>query len=277
MAYRSQVESGRDIRTVTAQMMSDAHNSSDPVSGPASGLALLFEPHARPTADDVAALIARSAAVSRVLSISHRPTAEEGWLEVLCRGLTFDVTGLAPGREEPVPTIAHRFGFETDFVVPPVEAVTVCVGQHLAGGGNLLPVVRAHVEVARALMALPGVWAAVWCPADIAMSPQHFERVVSTWLDGGAFPVLGLTTVVREEDGGMRSHGLSFFTGQEVRIEPISGRNPAQLGKIIIRLIHRLVEGGGQDIPSEITGPEGQLLLVEPTDNGHVLRVWGKV
>lgn len=269
MAYRWQAERGKDTRTVAAEMIIHAH--------PNSGLALLFEPQSRPSADDVAALIAGSASVARVLSISHQPPTGEGWLEVLCRGLTFDITGLAPARPDPVPSIQHHIGFPPDSHIPPVEGVNVCVGQHLAGGENLLPVVRAHVEVARALMTLPGVRAAVWCPAEIAMSPTHFERVVSGWLDGGPFPALGLTALVRDADGGLRSHGLSFFTGQEVRIEPIPGGNSARLGKVIVRLIHRLVEGGGLHVPSEITGPDGDVLFVEPTDNGHLLRVWGKV
>lgn len=268
MAYRGQAERGRDTRTVAADMIIHAH--------PSSGLALLFEPQSRPGADDVAALIARSASVARVLSISHRPPAGEGWIEVLCRGLTFDITGLAPAHPDPAPTIQHHIGFPADSDLSLVEGVNVCVGQHLSGGDNLLPVVRAHVEVGRALMGLPGVRAAVWCPADIAMSPAHFERVVSGWLNGGPFPALGLTALVRDADGGLRSHGLTFFTGQEVRIEPIPGENSARLGKIIVRLIHRLVEGGSIHAPSQITGPDGDVLFVEPANNGQLLRVWGK-
>jgi hypothetical protein len=245
---------------------------------PNSGLALLFEPQSRPSADDVAALVAGVPQASRVLSISHQPAPEEGWIEVLCRGLTFDVSGLAPARGDPPPQVRYSFGFPPDQVpAQGDEVVTVCVGQHLSGGENLLPVVRAHVEVARALMALPGVRAVVWCPAAIAMSPGHFERVMAAWAQGGPFPVLGLTYVSREADGGMRSHGLSFFTGQEVRIEPLTGLDPAALGKIAVRLIHRLVEGGRLDAAGEIAGPDGQVLAVEPIENGHILKVWGKV
>jgi hypothetical protein len=151
---------------------------------PNSGLALLFEPQSRPSADDVVAMIAATPAVARVLSISHRPAAGEGWLEVLCRGLTFDITGLAPARPDPLPSIQHHIGFAADSSLP--GRGCECLHWSASGGRrNLLPVVRAHVEVGRALMSLPGVRAAVWCPAEIAMSPEHFERVVSGWLNGG--------------------------------------------------------------------------------------------
>jgi hypothetical protein len=101
---------------------------------PNSGLALLFEPQSRPSADDVVAMIAATPAVARVLSISHRPAAGEGWLEVLCRGLTFDITGLAPARPDPLPSIQHHIGFAADSSISPAEGVNVCIGQHLAGG-----------------------------------------------------------------------------------------------------------------------------------------------
>jgi hypothetical protein len=257
----------RDTRTVAAQMTTHAQ--------PSSGLTLLFEPQARPAVDDLAALIAHDALAARTMSISHCPGEQEGWVEVLCRGLTFDITGLAPARADPAPDVAYRFDLADQ--AGEGEAVTVHVGQHLTGGDHLLPVVRAHVELGLALLALPGVRALVWRPAEIAMSPRHFRRVVEGWLGGGPFPALGLTYVLREEDGAMRSHGLSFFTGQDVRIEPLSGQNPAALGKIVLRLVHRLVEGGRIEAAGEITGPDGQVLSVEPSDDGHILRVWGKV
>jgi len=241
---------------------------------PKSGLALLFAPQTRPAADDIVALVAE--ATQAALSISHRPGPDDGWLEVLCRGLTFDVSGLAPGRADPAPAVRHRYGFAPDCALDAYEAVTVNVGQHLSGGDHLLPVVRAHVEVARALTALPGVRALVWCPADVAMSPQYFEQVMAVWAQGGPFPALGLTHVAQEPDGAVRSHGLAFFTGQDVRIEPMFGLNPPALHKIIISLIHRLVESGRLDAPCEMAGPDGEVLMVEPTDGGCLLRVRGK-
>jgi len=244
---------------------------------PNSGLALLFEPQSRPAVDDVAALVAQVPQAARSISISHRPASDEGWLEVLCRGLTFDVSGLSPARPDVLPAIRYRFDLAEDYLLADSDVVTIGVGHHLTGGASLLPVVRAHVEVARALMALPGLRAVVWCPADVAMSPQHFERVMAAWAGGGPFPALGLTHVRREADGGMRSHGLSFFTGQEVRIDPVSGQNTAALGKIIVRLIHRLVEGGRLEAPCLIVGPDGEDLRVEPTENGQIVRVWGTV
>lgn len=158
--------------------------------------------------------------------------------------------------------------------MPAGEWLALGTGQHLAGGENLLPVVRAMAGVVQALLALPGASAVAWGPARSVLSPEYFRRAVGAWLAGGAFPALGLTALVKDASGAMNSEGLSFFTGQELRIDPILASNPAAAGKIAIRLIHSLVSGWSVPSPTEIAGPSGEVLGVEPTGNGRILRVW---
>ena len=154
------------------------------------------------------------------------------------------------------------------------EAITLRPGAHLAGGGNLLPVVRSMVDVAAALVALPEVQAVVWHPARSGMAPAYFAQVVGKWLEGGPFPALGLTALAREVDGGLRSEGLAFFTGQELRIEPVRDESPAQAAKIAIRLINTLVTIPPVFAPCEFTGPGGERLNAEPSGNGRFIRIW---
>lgn len=201
------------------------------------------------------------------------PEKDEGWLEIIAFGLTFDLVGLSPGPAEMFPEIRHRYGLGEGFGGA-IEAISLRPGQHLGDDANLLPVVRVMTGVAAALLGLAEVRAVVWHPAATALEPTLFATAIDAWLAGGAFPALGLTALVRDPDGAVRSDGLSFFTGQELRVEPTCGKTPGDSGKIAIRLVHRLV--GGEPVLSrqELAGPGGERLIAEPREGGRVVRVW---
>ena len=209
-------------------------------------------------------------------SVSHQAGAGDGWLELLGNGLTFDLAGLAPAPAQDLPQLVYRYGFASGHEIPALESITLRPSAHLAGGANLMPVVRSMAGIAADLCALADVAAIAWHPARSAMEPAYFARVISKWLEGGPFPALGLTALARDIDGGLRSEGLAFFTGQELRIEPIPNANPAQAGKIAVRLIHSLVSMAAIASPCDLSGPEGERLVAEPSGNGRFLRVWQK-
>ena len=194
-------------------------------------------------------------------------------MELLSHGLTFDLAGLGPVPAR-APELAHRYGFAMPTPVLSGEWVSLVPGRHLSGGGHLLPVVRSMADIVLGLLGLDGVMAVAWGPARTAMAPDYARRALGAWLSGGAFPALGLTALVRDEAGAMLTEGLGFFTGQELRIDPILAENPATAGKIAIRLIHSLVGGWQVRSPVEIAGPQGERLGVEPAANGRVLQVW---
>jgi len=239
-----------------------------------SGFSLLFPVGGRPDCAIVAQLPQNSPAAAQTYSVSYQPEPQAGWLELLANGLTYDLTGLAPAAPAFAPPIAHAYGFPSASAVPEGEWLAINAGQHLVGGQNLLPVVRAMAAIAQALLALPSATAIAWGPARSVLSPDYFRRAVGAWLGGGAFPALGLAALTRDPSGAMLSEGLSFFTGQELRIDPIVARDPASAGKIAIRLIHSLVSGWSVESPTEIAGPSGERLGIEPTANGRILRVW---
>lgn len=212
--------------------------------------------------------------IASQFGISHFPKTGEGWLELLANGLTFDLNGLAPDPPGEAARCVHRYGFPADPGLDLAEAITLRPGAHLAGGGNLMPVVRSMAAIAAALAHLPGVTGVVWHPARCVMEPAYFARIVAGWLGGGPFPALGLTALVREQDGGIRSDGLAFFTGQELRIEPIFASNPAQVGKIAVRLIHSLVDMPPITAACDFSGPGGESLRAEPSANGRLIKIW---
>jgi hypothetical protein len=231
----------------------------------AAVLAVLYERGRRPSIDAV-----RGAAQSSgAFAISHDPGVDAGWAEALVTGLTFDLCGLAPGAGEAVPPIAHRFGLAENWRHEALEAVLVKPGAHLAGAAAMLPVVRACVALGAALAEHTGAAAVIWIPARAAMTPDYFASTVADWQGGGTFPALGLTALVAGESR-MTSEGLTFFIGQEIEV---IGSDLAHAGRIAVRLIHGLTAHGPLLVPTDLTGPDGEALLAQPSADGCKVRV----
>ncbi len=133
-----------------------------------------------------------------------------------------------------------------------------------------------QVGLAASLSELPGIEGIAWRPAHSLIEPVLFRLQVGTWLAGGAFPALGLTALARDPDGGLRSVGLEFFIGQELRIEPAAGRPFPGAAKLAVRLIHGLVEDGPVHKPIELAGENGEPIRMEPSANGRFIRVWAQ-
>ena len=231
-------------------------------------LALLYAAGARPSADDVR----RAGVASGAFAVTFEPGGDPGWVEVLVTGLTFDVNGLAPGKTQPPPPIAHRFGLDGGWSSDTLEALVLRPGAHLAGAAAMLPVVRGCVALAAALASQTGAVAVAWIPARSAMSVDYFASVIADWLGGGAFPALGLTALVPTATG-IASEGLHFFTGQELEVVAAPGSDPALAGRIAVRMVHQLVSHGPLAAPTRLAGPEGEPLLAEPVGGGSKVRV----
>ena len=228
----------------------------------------------------MAAAVSRLAKEDAGFSVSLDPSAIQGaddggdWLELLGNGLTFDLVGLAPGPAAAEPPRAHSLGLDDELQPVRFEAITLKPGPHIASGARMLPVVRSLAWLAAQLTALPGVRAVAWHPAYTWSAPDLFRDSVLRWIEGGVFPGLGLAAFAPMPDGGMQSHGLALFTGQELRLEPDLVEDRASAAKIGVRLLHWLVEHGRLQHRESVTGPEGQPLVLEPSANGRFVRAW---
>ena len=220
------------------------------------------------------ALAASAGQFSVSLDTSEEGGQEEGWLELLANGLTFDLTGLAPQPSIEVPATAHTFGITPDAEIRALQPVLVKPGPHLAAGGAMFPVVRTLAMIAANLAQLEGVKAVAWHPARAISEAGYFRTSVLRWIEGGAFPGLGLTALVPTDDGGLESEGLALFTGQELRMRPEVVMDRAEASKIALRLLNWLVEHGRITESFGFTGPSGETLRLEPVDNFGIVEVW---
>lgn len=231
-------------------------------------LSLVFAPGHRPDADSLARL-AGSAESSPRFSLSHIAPVGEGWAELLSMGLTFDCRGLAPAAPAPLLADGALLGLEHP---PAGEAIGIGPGPHLADGAGMIPVLRVLTGLGVQLAALPGIQAVRWNPARCWMPADYFRKVVSSWLGGGVFPALGLTSLQRESDSAIVSVGLDLLVGQELRFESSANFAAADIARIAVRLIHALIETGPLHSAHDFVGPDGETLQVTPT-HGNQLNV----
>lgn len=239
-----------------------------------AGLSFLFAAGERPSADDLHRLFNSDEFTGHGARISYSEESDKGWVELLASGLTFDLAGLAPAPPAPLPPADHRFGIDAALAAEPLEAVSLVPGPHISGGPAMMPVVRAMAGIAGSLALPLPVRAVCWHPARSWMEPAYFARIIVNWLSGGAFPALGLTAVERAEDGSVRSVGLAFFIGQELRLETAAGEPPAQAVKLAVRVIDHLVRHGPITGVEELQGPSGEAMLAEPSRDRRIVRVW---
>jgi hypothetical protein len=237
-----------------------------------AGLALLFAAGKRPAVEAIVRL-AEAPPEAPGFGIAHQPHANEGWIELLSLGLSFDCLGLAPVEPVSLPPQLQLFGLDPKIAARRLEAIELAPGPHLAGGERLMPLVRGLVGLGTQLAALEGVEAVCWRPAGSWMESGYFRRVAGEWLRGGAFPALGLTTLSRGEDGAMKSRGLAFLTGQEILLTPKPNASAADAARLAVRLIDELVYAGPLREQAQYSGPQGEDLIAEPDESGELVRV----
>ncbi|MGQ7828967.1 hypothetical protein [Altererythrobacter sp. Z27] len=197
------------------------------------------------------------------------------WLELLREGLTFDIAGLLPGTGFEIPPCDHQFDYREEICRSRLEAVRLTPGSHLAGGEASLPVLRSMFSLTRELVRhFEAIEAIAWPPSSSLIGRRFFESTIAAWLEGGAFPALGLTAFRETLDGGLVSVGLEFLIGQELRIEPSLAGDKVAATRLGVRLVNQLVLSGAVERMEQIIGPDGQRLQLEPSSNGRFVRVW---
>lgn len=256
-------------------MQSSSSNQAASVQEQSFGF--VFPQGTRPGQAAVRALIEAGGEEGLFATLGHVPPLEEGWLEILASGLTFDICGLTPVPGMELAAISQSYGFEpgTDEVAEwrTGEVMTLGPGGHIVSGVALAPVIRTMAGLAANLALHLPVSAVIWPPAGTAMAPAYFARLVLNWLGGGAFPALGLTSLAFAPDGSVASRGLSFFTGAEMQLEGTSQAGARADFKLALRVVDYLV---GRGVPeTDITVPFGsEMLTFERSQQGRRIWVW---
>lgn len=255
----------------------------------AEGLYLLFARGSRPDRSALIAALEDVAGCSishdpsqhdtAVAAVPHVPRWRDGhlpeghWLELLKWGMTFDCLGLAPGPAVALPPAAHRVGCPADLCAEDCEAIALVPGPHLADAPNSLPIVRAMLDIGADLVQrLDGVAGISWSPARSLVDPAFFSASVKAWIEGGAFPAIGMVGFSMAPTGRLMTEGLAWFIGQELEFAAELSVDKIEATRLAARLIHELVASGPVAEPCEIALGQGREVRLAPGRSG-VLRV----
>ncbi|MEL7189555.1 MAG: hypothetical protein AAGK17_08400 [Pseudomonadota bacterium] len=197
------------------------------------------------------------------------------WLELLYNGLTFDLRGLEPGEANEIPAIESRFDFPEGQSFDELEALQIVPGEHLMTGKASMPVVKGMIALARDIAHhFETVSCVVWPPSNSAIGRRFFDSISTAWLEGGAFPALGLTAFKQSADGAIESTGLDFWVGQELRIEQPLAQDKVAATRLAVRIINQIILVGGISEPERIIGPDRTPMILQPSRNEKFIRVW---
>lgn len=196
------------------------------------------------------------------------------WLELLIDGLTFDLSGLAPGLAQARPAFRYQYDISAADLGEKYEAMRLVPGPHLATSAPSPVVLRAMLQLGCHLgRALEEAIGFGWPAARAAIGRNFLCRSIDAWLAGGPFPALGLVSYGIQPDGSMQSEGLGLLTGQEVSIAASLAQDRTAATQLAIRLVNQLVALGPMVEADVVTAPDGRLLRLDPDPKGNILRV----
>lgn len=239
-----------------------------------AGFSLLFPPGQRPDGLTVERVLAVDGTEPAPAAVVHRPDPAEGWLELLASGLSFDISALAPQSAAPTPTPRHVYGMDQSAVFAGFEAIHLAPGPHIAGGGRMIPVVRVMSGLVAALARLLGARGVIWHPAETLMDSGYFSRVVKRWLEGGAFPALGLTALAPGPEGGVATFGLSFFIGQEAWMLASPEAERSETNKLAFRAIDFLIRNGPLEPDRTCRWDGEEAIVMQASPDGRTVSIW---
>lgn len=240
-------------------------------------LLILFARGDRPTASQVReACVAAHFADSAGPDLSDRSErvdiAPPGGIALQRAGLTFDLVGLAPGPAVPVPEMGENDAIRATILPSRTDAVSLRLGPHIAAGRRSVAILREWFALAAGLAESFGGTGLCWVPGAVAISLANLKHNLAAWDARCEVPVNLLASFRRTLDGAVQSHGLGYFTGQELRIEsPLVGGSEEALARL---LFTHLFYAGAQQGSAQLAAPDGHPLRLEPSGNGRFVRVW---
>jgi hypothetical protein len=242
-------------------------------------LLFLFAPEERPGQDDLRTIVEGIEGLTISVDRAHpridRPAETTLWMELHRDGMTFDCSGLAPGPAVAMPVVSQWLGVPKSKRLERLRCVGLSLGPHVRAGQASPPILRRLLGLAREMAdGLSNCHALCWVAAGTVIERAAYSELVDRWQDGGPFPAQLVTSFKEGLGGGIESRGLSYFTGQELRIEPGAFADEGQGTLLALRLASQLIYQGRLETAEQATAPDGGMLRLEPSPNGRFVRVW---
>lgn len=203
-----------------------------------------------------------------VADISRNPSGEGRALQHGSLGFEIECTDVLP----------NYSGYRTVFFDPELSRVqtilSLSFGPHLAGGERAALIAQSLLTLGAKLGKLLSADAIVWNPGHLISDPDFFIETVTSYADGGAFPVLVTVDLeYQNEEHTLRSTGLCWFSGQEIELAGC-GLHGQELTRRAVRLVHDIAVNGPVNGHQYVADLENNLEieLIPPTDASITLQ-----
>ncbi|GAA0483833.1 hypothetical protein GCM10009096_27930 [Parasphingorhabdus litoris] len=156
----------------------------------------------------------------------------------------------------------------------PAPAIGISLSDHMAGAKHDTTVNRNFLKLARLIGQTLDATSIVWQPARLHVGFDYFVEATSQYSEGGPFPVLVQIAISEDSKGRFQTFGLSYFSGQEVRLNAPADYPQNQVIKRLVRIAHDIATNGKIDTPTEAEGfASGETLSFTPNADQTIVDV----
>lgn len=156
----------------------------------------------------------------------------------------------------------------------PMSAIGIALSDHIANAKHDSTINRAFLELARIIGEALDAASVIWQPAKLHIGFEYFAEASNQYITGGPFPVLIQIAISESPDGIFQTFGLSYFSGQEMRLSAPSHYQPNQVIKRLVRIAHDIATNGKIDAPTEAQGfTPGEKLSLAPNSDFSVVDI----
>lgn len=189
-------------------------------------------------------------------------------IEAVLAGLSFTLTY---HRAEEARQFFSEGKWDPIFYSPPKQplpAIGISLSDHIISAKHDSTVNRTLLQLARIIGEALEAKSVVWQPAKLHIGFEYFAEATRQYSDGGPFPVLVQIAISESADGIFQTSGLSYFSGQEMRLSAPLDYPPNQVIKRLVRIAHDIASNGKIDTPIETEGfVPGEMLSLTPSSD----------
>ncbi len=151
---------------------------------------------------------------------------------------------------------------------PNARSIGVWLGEHLISGKHLPSINRTLIRVAKLLGQSVSATHLGWLPAQQSIDFEHFEEAADDYLTGGPTPILFQIAITKSSDRIIETHGLSYFSDQEITLTIAPKMNESEAIKRLVRICHDITINGKIEQQIVVDGlVEGEKITLKPSSN----------
>ncbi len=201
-----------------------------------------------------------------------------GEFSILNDGVSLTLRMLPPSVQV---SVSHRIFTNYDVACAKCM-IELSFNAHVAGGERIPPVVLSLLSTGAAIGKSLKAKAVFWQPANVLSETNYFAEAVTSYANGGAFPILStIDFVFDEQNFALSTSGLAWFSGQELKLEGDAVHlGKTELARRAVRLSHDIAVNGpvlNEQVIPDFEPTASIVLTPDPTATRVVAKISSNV